>query len=263
MRRARRFLFGGMIAALLAHAAPLAHAQQGLDTAPISIEIADVDDGLVLAAFAASDQAPVFETLQQTATPAAARPAVGLPRPSIILGWIAPGEEPEFGLENLLPSTVEQVAFPLDDLAARTALRRGDPDIFRRLVQEGHLDPAANELNRVLQTELARMNCYRSGIDGAWGPGSRRSVGEYFEELGSQDWSDPSPSNALFRAILLNGDVACPTPVAAAPAARPTPARTSTATRSQSRATAPAPRTSAPAAKPKPKLSISGSGVLR
>ena len=31
-----------------------------------------------------------------------------------------------------------------------------------------------------LQTELARMNCYRSRIDGDWGPGSRRSVGWSF-----------------------------------------------------------------------------------
>ncbi|MFL4472318.1 hypothetical protein ACERZ8_21430 [Tateyamaria armeniaca] len=195
----------------------------------------------------------------------AARAAAGLPQPSIIIGLIAPGQEEEFGLESLLPGTVDAMGFALDDLAAREALRESDPEMFRRLIEEGHLDPGSDELNRVLQIELSRMNCYRSGIDGAWGPGSRRSVGEYFEQLASVDWPDQAPTQELFRAIMLNGDVACPTPVAAAPrrttptTSRPATTRTQTAPR----AAAPAPARTAPAAKPKPKLSIGGSGVLR
>ncbi len=264
MLRSCRSVVSGLVAALVVHAAPMAHAQ-GLEIAPIGIDVADDGDSLVLAAFAAPNNAPVFESVQLGATPAAARAAIGMPQPSIIVGMIAPGQEEEFGLETLLPATVQQVAFSLDDIAAREALRENQPEIFRRLIEEGHMDPDEAQLNRVLQTELARMNCYRSGIDGAWGPGSRRSVGEYFEELSSVDWPDQSPTNELFRAILLNGDVACPTPVAAAPAPRATTTRTNTATttRTQPRAAAPAPRAAAPAAKPKPKLSIGGSGVLR
>ncbi|WP_299733500.1 hypothetical protein [uncultured Tateyamaria sp.] len=262
MFRSCRPVLTGFVAAMALHSAPAALAQ-GLEIAPIGFDVADEGDNLVVASFVA-DAAPVFDAVQLGATPAAARVSAGLPQPSIILGLIAPGQEEEFGLENLLPATVEQVSFSLDDLAAREAMRENDPILFERLIQEGHLDPDADVLPTVLQTELARMNCYRSGIDGAWGPGSRRSVGEYFEQLASVDWPDQAPTQELFRAIILNGDVACPTPVAvqrAAPA-RTTSRPASTTTRTQPRAAAPAPAPK-PAAKPKPKLSIGGSGVLR
>lgn len=261
MFRSCRTVLKAAVAAIVVQAAPFAHAQ-GLEIAPIGIDIVD-GDGLVLAAFPAVASTPVFGGLQIGATPAAAQVAVGLPQPSIILGVIAPGQEDAFGLATLLPATVEQVAFSIDDLTARAALRASNPDLFRRLVEEGHMDPDATELNRVLQTELARMNCYRSGIDGAWGRGSRGSVDEYFAQLASVDWPDPEPSSELFRAILLNGDVQCPTPVAAAPV--PRAATTSTprtaATPAAPRPAAPAPAPAAPAAKPR--LSIGGSGVLR
>lgn len=266
--RSCRSFVGGLVAALVMQAAPVAHAQ-GLEIAPIGFDVADEGDNLVLAAFSAPNDAPVLGGLQIGATPVAARAAEGLPLPSIIVGLIAPGQEEAFGLERLLPATVAQVGFELDDLTSRAALRESDPDLFRRLIEEGHLDPDAAQLNRVLQSELARMNCYRSGIDGAWGPGSRRSVGEYFEQVASLEWPDAAPTNDLLRTIILNGDVACPTPVAAAPAPRATTTRSTTqratTTRSQPRAAAPAPRAAAPAAKPKtkPKLSLGGSGVLR
>lgn len=261
-----RYVLSGLVAAIALTPAPVAMAQ-GLEIAPIGIDLAEEGDSLVQAALVI-DTAPVFDAAQLGATPAAARVAAGLPRPSIIIGLIAPGQEEEFGLETLLPATVEQVSFSLDDLDAREALRETDPIMFERLISEGHLDPGSDQLNRVLQIELARMNCYRSGIDGAWGPGSRRSVGAYFKELASVDWPDQAPTNELFRAILLNGDVACPTPQPVAAAAP----RRSTSSSSSSRPAAAAPRAAAPrpapAPKPaapasKPKLSIGGSGVLR
>ncbi|MEO0691337.1 MAG: hypothetical protein AAFY90_00495 [Pseudomonadota bacterium] len=255
-----RYVLTGLVAAIALAPVPAALAQ-GLEIAPIGIDLADEGDTLVQAALVI-DSAPVFEATRLGATPVAARAAVGLPQPSIIVGLIAPGQEEEFGLTSLLPATVEQISFSLDDLAAREALRENEPILFERLISEGHLDPDADQLNTVLQTELARMNCYRSGIDGAWGPGSRRSVGEYFDEIASVDWPDAAPTQELFRAIILNGDVECEVPVAAAPAPRAT---TSAAPRPAATprpaAPAPQPRPAAPAAKPK--LSIGGSGVLR
>jgi len=263
--RSCRSVLTGFVAAIALLPAPVALAQ-GLEIAPIGFDLADDGENLVQAAFAAPGTAPVFEDVQSGATPAAARIAVGLPQPSIIIGLIAPGREEEFGLETLLPGTVDELGFAIDDLAAREALRASNPELFRRLIQEGHLDPASDELNRVLQIELARMNCYRSGIDGAWGPGSRRSVTAYFAQLASVDWPDQAPTQQLYRAILLNGDVACPSPVAA-PRATTTSTRSTTqraTTRRQTApAPAPAPRAAAPAAKPKPKLSLGGSGILR
>ncbi|WP_052249798.1 hypothetical protein [Tateyamaria sp. ANG-S1] len=245
---------------------PVVVSAQGLEIVPLDLDVAE-EGALVRTAFVAQDAAPVFGTpLIETAgiVPVAVRTAANLPQPSIILGTIEAGQEAEFGIETLLPATVTQVAFALDDLDARAAMRANDPDLFRQLIEEGHLDPEPDQLNRVLQVELQRMNCYRSGIDGAWGPGSRRSVASYFDQLTSVSWPDQNPSNDLFRAIMINGDVACPTPVAAPRAT--TPRRTTTSTTTTRRATttprpAPTPAPAAPAVKPQ--ISIGGSGVFR
>ena len=135
-----------------------------------------------------------------------------LPKPSVIIGLIEAGKESLFDLNRLLPATVEKFKFALDDLAAREFLRNSNPDLFRRLIQEGHLDPIENQLSWVLQTELKRMQCYTSRIDGSWGPGSRRAVGAYFAQLSDITWPDQSPTIALFRSVLIIGDVDCPLP---------------------------------------------------
>lgn len=257
-----------VLAACATVALPVGVTAQGLEIEPIIFDPAPGDDNeVVLAALPVTDGAPVLRDTAG-ATRVAALADTGLPQPSLILGLIAAGEEETFGIERLLPATVEEIAFAPDDLTARAALRESDPDLFRQLVEEGHIDPAPDQLNTVLQVELQRMNCYRSGIDGAWGPGSRRSVASYFDELDTVSWPDQEPSTALFRAILINGDVECPTPVAA-PAARATstPARTTaapvrrTTTPAPARRVQPAPQ---PAPKPQqPRLSIGGSGVFR
>ncbi|MEL6915908.1 MAG: hypothetical protein AAFP13_15545 [Pseudomonadota bacterium] len=238
---------------------------QGLEIAPLSLDVG-AGDALVQAAVAVPG-APTMSGLaiENAVMPAAVQVAAGRPAPSLILGAIAPGQEAAFGIETLLSTTVEQVAFALDDLAAREALRTRDPDLFRQLIEEGHVDPPADQLNRQLQVELARSNCYRSTIDGLWGPGSRRSVGEYFDELAGVSRADQEPSNDLFRAILINGDVACTAPVAAPVAAAP--ARTTTPTRTQTQTRTQAPAQTAPAQTQTqtqtPRLSIGGSGVFR
>ncbi|MEM8592231.1 MAG: hypothetical protein AAGF13_06855 [Pseudomonadota bacterium] len=241
---------------------------QGLEIAPLTLDVAPDDEtGLVLAALDTSDAAPQIASLGagQGALIQASLTQAGLPQPSIIIGVIAPGQEASFGIETLLPATVESIAFEIDDLDARDALRERDVELFRQLIEEGHLDP--EELERALQIELSRMNCYRSGIDGAWGPGSRRSVTEYFAQLEGVDWPDQAPTVDLFRAILINGDVACPTPQPVArtntstSSTRTTPTRTTTTTTP--------PTTQQPAATPsqpsRPTLSGggTGSGVFR
>lgn len=239
-------------------------AAQSLEIAPLSLDVGE-GDNLVVAALADAGTVPVVAGLSAAnIIPAAAVVAAGRPQPSLILGSISAGQEAAFGIETLLSSTVAEVAFALDDLDAREALRARDPDLFRQLVEEGHVDPPAAQLNAQLQTELSRMNCYRSGIDGLWGPGSRRSVGEYFDQLENVSRTDQEPSNDLFRVILINGDVDCPTPVAATPqpsapaAARPAPQQRTTAP-----ATATAPAPTPPAQTETPRLTIGGSGVFR
>ncbi|MGJ8603732.1 MAG: hypothetical protein ACSHXH_06350 [Marivita sp.] len=266
-----RFGLFSVIATCVACALPFGAFAQGLEIEPIVFDPAPGSDSdVILAALPTTDAAPVLRDGSGT-TRVAALAGSGLPQPSLILGMIAAGEEEAFGIERLLPATVQEIAFPLDDLTARKALRDRNPDLFRQLVEEGHVDPAPDQLNRVLQVELQRMNCYRSGIDGAWGPGSRGSVASYFEELETVSWPDQEPSNPLFRAILINGDVECPTPVVAAPAPRatPAPAQTTRSTSTTPRATTAAPtRRAQPAPQPapqpqQPRLSIGGSGVFR
>ncbi len=137
------------------------------------------------------------------------------PQPSVILGFIAPGQETLYDLTRLLPATVDKIKFLLDDLDAREELRNSDPEMFRRLIEEGHIDPDQSQLGKVLQTEFKRMKCYRSSIDGQWGPGSRRAVGAYFDQLNNITWPDQSLTVILFRSVLINGDVDCPMPLKA------------------------------------------------
>jgi hypothetical protein len=267
MRGWRTVVFALTGVALLG-ATPQAALTQGLEIQPLSLDLAPQGEQLVLAALPAAGAAPVVSgALRQdfAAVPAAVRPSEQLPLPSIILGYIAPEQEEEFGLDRLLPATVEQIAFALDDLEAREALRARDPELFRRLVEEGHLDPEAAQLNRILQTELLRMRCYRSTIDGQWGRGSRRSVTSYFSQLENVSWPDQQPTNDLFRAILINGDVVCATaPRQTTQSATRTTRRTSGSSQTARPATpAPAPAP-APAKKPAVKIDPGiGIGIFR
>ncbi|MCH2164952.1 MAG: hypothetical protein MK098_09910 [Marinovum sp.] len=201
---------------LMAAASPPASAQS-LEISPIVLDIEDVDDDdlLVIAAYQPLAQPAILGTGR--AERAALRIEEGQAQPSIILGRIAPGQEDAFGIEGLLPETVSQYGFTWDDLESRNALRESDPELFAKLVNGGHIDPPGDQLNRAIQTDLSRMNCYRSGIDGVWGNGSRRSVREYFDASESgASWPDQEPTNGLFRVIIINEDVRC---VVATPAA--------------------------------------------
>lgn len=42
---------------------------------------------------------------------------------------------------------------------------------------------ARYQLIRSLQTELARVGCYRGDVDGDWGPGSKRAAGEFLHKV--------------------------------------------------------------------------------
>ena len=259
----RSFLMGlGALCVLQTGTASLA---ESLDIQPITLEIisdpsSDSSSGaeLILAAIAAtSSAAPVIEGMLVVSVDmiqAAVPISDELPQPSVILGFIASGQEALFGLSRLLPMTVAGIIFSLDDLIAREALRLSDPDMFKRLIEEGHVDPNPTQLNRVLQVELKRMNCYRSSIDGAWGRGSRGSVDEYFDQLNNVSWEDPAPSIKLFRAVLLNGDVTCTAPVAVQ----------RTQSSSSTRSTAAPTEVTKPAVNKKPTITLGvGSGVFR
>lgn len=169
----------------------------------------------------------------------AAQPtAAGLPEPSIIVGRIEPDPA-----ATAAPGG-EGLAYR--DLALRRQMREEQPEVFAALLASGTFDPPPAEIARAIQQELARMGCYRAGVDGVWGGGSRSAVGRYFEQREGVQAVSLEPVRDLYRQIIAVADVACPEVAAAPVAARSTPA----AARSTATAAAPAARRTAPAATP-------------
>jgi hypothetical protein len=171
-------------------------------------------------------------------TPGRALPvprAGGLPQPSVILGETAT-------LASLATPTPDQL-LDYTDIAARQALKASDAAEYERLILTGAYDPPPEQLAAAVQTELARMNCYTTTIDGDWGNGSRRALQRYFDVL---EIAAPSqdPTIDIFRQLLKQDDVECPE--VAAPAPQPAAA----APRTTQRQAAPAPAQAAPAPQP-------------
>lgn len=199
--------------------------------------------------------------------PAVFRPTPGengLPAPSILVGFVTEESdlalEPEIIAPAIVDAPIAGLGLSYDDLDARNEMRTADPDIFASLVESGAFDPPDTELGRAIQTELARMNCYRSTIDGLWGPGSRRSVAGYYEQVGGTTPSQ-DPDVRIFRAIITSEDVRCPDP---APRAVAQPTRRATTQAAPRAATQAAPAPAAPAATGRRTISQStGTGSFR
>jgi hypothetical protein len=113
------------------------------------------------------------------------------------------------------------------------------------------------ELARSIQTDLARLGCYRMGVDGVWGPGSRNSLAQFYREKGEAAPSLEPSTDVLAMLQDESGTVCAPpktakTPkkpqIAAPPQKKEAPARAKAQPAPQ-RPTASAPQ--APAAAPK------------
>ena len=78
--------------------------------------------------------------------------------------------------------------------------------------QEGE-KTASLDLSHRIQTELARVGCYRQTVDGVWGPGSRKALGDYYKRTKQQAELEPSV-NLLSDLFLRSGRI-CRQPVAA------------------------------------------------
>jgi len=95
----------------------------------------------------------------------------------------------------------------------------------------------ARDLARQMQTELQRLGCYRMGIDGLWGPGSRRAFSNYLKQT-RQSADDLSPSVRWYNRLVLESGRKCraPAPIVNRPArvARTAPKATVPSTRRNS-----------------------------
>ncbi|WP_128910844.1 hypothetical protein [Tropicibacter alexandrii] len=186
-----------------------------------------------------------------------------LPAPSIIVGLIGGVTEVAYAPEpESAPADADgdPINIAYDNLAARKALRDQNRELFVSLLDSGAFDPPEEALKVALQRELKAMNCYRMSIDGDWGPGSQRSVREYYTELGQDAPSVLDATIALFRDIVRNDTVECPTPVAAPrPAVNRQPSRSAAApVRRTQPAPAPAPT---PRAAPTPTPTPRSGGI--
>lgn len=205
---ARRACLGGALLVTLGSGLQA----QSFNAPPILFEPGQGETPLVVAYEPASDLPRLirFTTVTEAQSGEAIAPRAGFPAPSIILGRVPAGTEESYGIDRLMPETVAQFAFPYNDIASRNALRSSDPEMFRALVSQGHIDPPEDRVAVALQEELQRMNCYRSSIDGAWGAGSRRAAAEYFRTSGVNDNGlGATATAALFRSIVLGGDTTC------------------------------------------------------
>ncbi len=188
----------------------------------------------------------------------------GFPAPSILVGFVVDAitEAPD-----VPEAPVAGDVFSSDDIAAREDLRAQDEALFAGLVETGAFDPPAAEINRALQVELARLNCYTSGIDGAWGPGSERALAAFYTAANAEGGS--APTLAAFRDVVAANGVRCPDVVVAQPVQRAQPAapRQAAAPARQTRpAATPAPAPAPAPAPSTPRRSINqtgGSGIFR
>ena len=233
-----------------------------VQTASIIAPVAAVISPIVAGSEVQGEQLAIL-----TAAPArtnTARPvpgAGGLPQPSVILGEAATLAS----LDTSAPTPALPPAQLLDytDVTARAAVKTADPAEYDRLILAGSYDPPPEQLAIAVQTELKRMGCYRGGIDGQWGPGSRRAVQLYFDTLKATTTTQ-EPTVEVFHALLQKDEVACPAPVAA-PAPAATTTRNTTRNTTQAAPTTRRPAAEAPAAPaPAPQASgrkINGGGV--
>lgn len=154
----------------------------------------------------------------------------GLPQASIIVGDLAV-------LAAFDPRGPLGLPF-----AVRQSIHERDAGLFDRLLGQGAFDPDQDRLAEAIQSELARMNCYAGGVDGAWGAGSARAVTRW-SQVAKADAAS-TPAVPLYRAIARDGDLRCasPTPAAAPAAVTSQPARSNTPARAANTARNPGPR---------------------
>ena len=150
--------------------------------------------------------APASEQASRQSSEQAAEGAGATPEPSASSAAppAAPAQASETPREQAAPA-------PSATASAAPAPARPAETPAQPVASSLKLAQAEPEVLRQIQTELARLTLYQSGVDGRWGPGTERAV-QAFLSLVGEPKADPTPERML--ALLLGA----PTPVQSVPA---------------------------------------------
>jgi len=126
---------------------------------------------------------------------------------------------------------VEGTAITPDSDENRSILASIDPNLLTEQVEV--VAPDATDLAILAQTELRRLGCYKLGIDGDWGNGSRTALTSYF--LAKRTVPDSlEPTAALVQQLSRDTSVVCAVRVSSvAPSVRAKAKETVQATRAE------------------------------
>jgi hypothetical protein len=99
-----------------------------------------------------------------------------------------------------------------NDLATSDVKSLLAPDL-ERLIREPEQPEAGApiDLVKTVQGELRRLGCYRMAIDGDWGKGSRKALGDFYRETG-QAATDLEPSLDALTALYMQPGRVCRAP---------------------------------------------------
>jgi len=137
----------------------------------------------------------------------------------LMLGKQMPDVVRSVSIDGVSPPAAEPQGQQVASLSLRDANNVVASDI-QSLLMLGKKDDSGSEkdksfdLNHRVQTELARVGCYRSQVDGDWGAGSKRALADYYRRT-KQDGSQLEPSLELLSDLFLRSGRVCKQPVAA------------------------------------------------
>ncbi len=197
--------------------------------------VAPVED-----AVAVPQPEPAVPTAEEAAPEAVASEAA-VPDPSLPTLVPAPGAaQPDPSLPTLIPAPKEVASVPAPEpvsppVAAEIVPEQQmaslspdeiKPDLVKPL-PESPVEAAVQDplLPRAIQEQLARLGCYRSGIDGDWGAGSAKALLRYYATK-KEAPDDLDPSETLLAKLTNEETVVCTRtesdkPKVKKPAARP------------------------------------------
>ena len=151
-----------------------------------------------------------------------------------VLGQPDPTNASELYGEAAGPSSTIEIASTAPASGTNLASDAPGEDVVAQLMftslTAGSEDDAAPErerqlaLARQLQTELQRLGCYRMGVDGIWGPGSRRALESYLRQT-AQSSGGLEPTVELLNKTSLSSGRVCRAPVYKKPTSGPKVAR--------------------------------------